>query len=37
MIGILLALANCALIQPHEEKSFIAHMREHNLLYTGDE
>jgi cathepsin L len=37
MIGILLALANCALIQSHEEKSFIAHMREHKLLYTGDE
>ena len=32
-----LAFASCAVVMPHEERSFIAFMREHNLAYTGDE
>ena len=32
-----LAFASCALFAPHEERSFVAFMREHNLAYTGDE
>jgi cathepsin L len=37
MIAALLAAASSAFYRQHEEKSFIAHMREHGLLYTGDE
>jgi cathepsin L len=33
----LLSLASAALIRDHEERSFVAHMREHGLAYTGDE
>jgi cathepsin L len=37
MLGCLFAAAFSTLMRPHEEKSFIAHMRQHNLLYTGEE
>jgi hypothetical protein len=30
-------LASAAPIHNHQERSFIAHMREHSLSYTGDE
>jgi cathepsin L len=33
----LLSLASSALIHTHEERAFVAHMREHGLAYTGDE
>jgi cathepsin L len=33
----LLGLASAALIHDHEERAFVAHMREHGLAYTGDE
>lgn len=37
MFFVLLDLAHCLIIQPHEEKSFISWMRMHNSIYTGDE
>jgi hypothetical protein len=33
----LFAVSFSVLIRPHEEKSFIAHIRQHNLFYTGEE
>ena len=33
----LLSLATCILVQPHEERSFVAWMRSTNQLFTGDE
>jgi cathepsin L len=37
MFAFIVGTAASALIKPHEEKAFIAHMRTHNLVYTGDE
>jgi cathepsin L len=37
MFAAFLAVASSALVHAHEEKSFIAHMRQHGLMYTGDE
>jgi cathepsin L len=34
---VLLGFASAALIRDHEERAFVAHMREHGLSYTGDE
>ena len=31
------AFAACALVMPHEERSFVAFMRQNNLAYTGEE
>jgi cathepsin L len=33
----LLGLATAALIRDHEERAFVAHLREHGLAYTGEE
>lgn len=32
-----LALGSCAFVAPHDEKMFVAFMRRHGLVYTGDE
>jgi cathepsin L len=37
MLACIVGLASAALIAPHQEKSFVAYMREHDMLYTGDE
>jgi cathepsin L len=37
MFAVLLASVSSGLIKSHQEKSFVAHLREHNLVYTGDE
>jgi cathepsin L len=37
MFAILLFVTESAFVRPHEEKSFISHMRRYNLVYTGDE
>jgi cathepsin L len=37
MFAALFAVASSAFFRQHEEKSFIAHMRQHGLMYTGDE
>jgi cathepsin L len=37
MFGLVGLCLSTAYVVPHEEKSFVAHMRAHNLVYTGDE
>jgi cathepsin L len=37
MLASLIFAASAAHFLPHEEKSFVAYMRTHNLLYTGSE
>jgi cathepsin L len=37
MFALLSALSSCALIAAHQEKSFLSHLREHGLMYTGAE
>jgi cathepsin L len=37
MLAAFLAVGSCALVAAHEEKSFVAHLRQNGLLYTGDE
>jgi C1A family cysteine protease len=36
-IALIASSVSTVFFQPHEEKSFMAHLREHNLIYTGDE
>jgi hypothetical protein len=37
LVAVFITSALCQRLSSHEEKSFIAHMRHYNLLYTGDE
>jgi cathepsin L len=37
MFALLVSLSFSAFVYPHEEKSFLAHMRFHGLLFTGEE
>jgi hypothetical protein len=36
MVASLCAVGSSVVIMSHEEKAFVAHTREHTLLYTGD-
>lgn len=36
-LPLLLTLSSAALFSPHEEKAFVAFMKEHNIIYTGND